>query len=94
MSGQFDLLFFTGREAGTSIQVDSIGDLQAGGANEGPHPGILQISGTNGTKARLEGQFIDGGGARFLTSLDLSGSGHFSQVSDTSDFEFYAEFQQ
>lgn len=93
-SGQFDLLFQSGREAGTLIQVDTLGQLLTGGANEGPSPGLLQISGLNGSKARLQGKFVNGVGARFLTSLDATGAGQFVDLSDVSDTEFYANFRQ
>ncbi|WP_457353040.1 hypothetical protein [Roseateles sp. P5_D6] len=93
-AGQFDLIFSTGREAGASIQVDTLGELRTSGANVGPEPGLLQLSGLNGTKVQLAGRYESGVGGRFKVSADFAGSGKFTELTDVDDEEFYRWFNQ
>jgi hypothetical protein len=94
ISGQFDLVFSTGREAGRSIQVDTLGELAARGSTAGPTPGALQLSGLDGTKARLEGRYDNDLGDRFKTFVDFNGTGQLSELDDVGDQVFYSWFIQ
>ncbi len=87
-TGQFDIFFSTGREAGTSVQVDTLGKLQSWGSNVGPAPGALQLSGLDGTKAKLEGLYIAGPIFRMLA--DFSGNGQLLEIDSVSDSVFYS----
>jgi hypothetical protein len=94
ISGQFDIFFESGFASAALIQVDTLGALVPGGANVGPEPGMLQISGSGGAKARVSGRFDNNIGGRFTSSLDATGAGQFLQLSELSDVEFYSAFGQ
>ena len=88
---QFDLVFESGQDAGQQVQVDAEGRIQDNGANMGPMPGTLLVSGTAGTRVRLAGAWRDG--PRFITTID-TGTGQFAPAADLDDGTFYLAFRQ